>query len=299
MAHGHVVVFGVSPPLGYSDETKEHRLIRYAEGRRALSEKYPRSKAEAASLRDALTAVTEEASALKEQFDQAQAQLVSTGPSQGNVAAYRSTVAKLTEAMAVQTAAGAKSQALIKGLELKVKELERELARASSCAAANEEHAQALARQREAGVGKMGTMRRQLDSALHELAKANQSICAGALSPVEEDPPVDDGDAVDEPGTPVLSDQEGDDDNGDKCDDDESKHLGAAGVDANAGAVDPVLAAALAGIDAHNSLMFNTTRNVGPTETETEANRGLPAPEILVRSAAAGAQLGDLKMKKF
>jgi len=36
--------------------------------------------------------------------------------------------------MAVQTAAGAKSKALIEGLELKVKELERELARASSCA---------------------------------------------------------------------------------------------------------------------------------------------------------------------
>ena len=251
---------------GYSDETKENRLIRYAEDRIALSEKYSRSKAEAASLRDELVRVTEEASALKEQLDQAQAQaqLVSTGPGPGhdNAEAYRSTVAKLTEAMTVQTAAGAKSQALIKGLELKVKELERELARASSCAAANEEHAQALARQREAAVGKMGTMRRQLDSALHELAKANQSICAGALSPVEEDPPVDDGDAADESGTPVLSDQEGDDDNDDECGDDESRHLGAAGVDANAGAVGPVLAAALAGVDAHDSLMFNITHNV-------------------------------------
>ena len=50
---------------GYSDETKEHRLIRYAEDRRALSEKYSRSKVEAASLRDELARVTEEASALK------------------------------------------------------------------------------------------------------------------------------------------------------------------------------------------------------------------------------------------
>ena len=94
---------------------------------------------------------------------------------------------------------------------------------------------------------------------MNELAKANQSIFAGALSPVEEDPPVDDEDAADEPGTPVLSDQEGDDDNEDECDDVETEHLGAADV---VGAVDPVLAAALAGIDAHNSLMFNITHNV-------------------------------------
>ena len=205
--------------------------------------------------------VTEKASVLKEHLDQAKAQLVSTGPDHGNVAMYRSTVTKLTEAMAAQTAAGAKSQALIKGLELKVKALERELARASSPATANEEHAQALTRQREADVDKMDFMRRQLDSALNELAKANQSICAGALSPDEEDPPVDDGDAAEEPGTPVLSDQEGDDDNDDECGDVETERLGAADVDANAGAVDPVLAAALAGIGAHNSLMFNITHN--------------------------------------
>jgi len=74
---------------GYSDETKEHRFIKYAEDRIALLERSSRCKAEAASLRDELARVTEEASALKEHLDQAQAQLVKTGPGHGNVAMYR------------------------------------------------------------------------------------------------------------------------------------------------------------------------------------------------------------------
>ena len=80
--------------------------IRYAEDRRALSEKYSRSKVEAASLRDELARVTEDAASSKEQLDQAQSQLETTVPVQDNATIYRSTISKLTEAISVQTAAG-------------------------------------------------------------------------------------------------------------------------------------------------------------------------------------------------
>ena len=45
--------------------------------------------------------------------------------------------------------------------------------------------------------------------------------------------------------------------------------------------------------------MFKVTHGVKSQDEEEEANRGLSAPEILARSALAGAQLGDQKAAKF
>ena len=73
----------------------------------------------------------------------------------------------------------------------------------------------------------------------------------------------------------------------------------AASTEREAAASDPVLVAALAGIDAHNDFMFKVTHGVNSQDVEDEANRGLSAPEILARSALAGAQLGDQKAAKF
>lgn len=126
-----------------------------------------------------------------------------------------------------------------------------------------------------------------------ELAQRTGAFAAaGNLSPVEESPADEDDTAV-EPGTPELSDREDSDDDDNNPSSKSNSEHGAAATDREAAANDPIMGAALAEIDAHNLQMFNLTHGVQSQAAEEEANRGLSAPEILVCSALAGAQLGE------
>ena len=154
--------------------------------------------------------------------------------------------------------------------------------------------------QREHDLAQIDFLSAKLASAESELAKrvVAGSAAAPALSPVDESTDYDDDTAV-EPGTPELSDRdesEGEDNDPSSGPDEDRE---AASTEREAAASDPVLAAALAGIDAHNDFMFKVTHGVNSQDVEDEANRGLSAPEILARSALAGAQLGDQKAAKF
>ena len=57
---------------GYSEETKEQRLLRYAEDRKALSEKYNKSKTETAALRKELASAVESVEALQSKLAEVQ-----------------------------------------------------------------------------------------------------------------------------------------------------------------------------------------------------------------------------------
>ena len=283
---------------GYSEETKDQRLLRYADDRKALSEKYSKSKAETAVLRDELANAVDTVEALQDKLANVQAQS-GTGTDK-SLEVYRLTIEKMTRVITSQTEAGAKLQSHIIDLETRVGQLESDLDDAASRADAKEEHAKILDGQREHDLAQIDFLSAKLASAESELAKrvVAGSAAAPALSPVEESTDCDDDTAV-EPGTPELSDR--DDSEGEENDpsSEPGEDRKAASAEREAAASDPILAAALAGIDAHNDFMFKVTHGVKSQDEEDEANRGLTAPEILARSALEGAQLGDQKAAKF
>ena len=110
---------------------------------------------------------------------------------------------------------------------------------------------------------------------------------------VDGDEEDDEGGNDEEPGTPELSDEdEGSGRNAPRA-------KSSVAQEREAAKRDPVLAAALAEIVSHNALMFNITHNVGDAAKERAENRGLSAAEILAKSAAAGADLGDHKLSRL
>ena len=127
---------------GYSEETKDQRLLRYADDRKALSEKYSKSKAETAMLRDELTNAVATVEALQGKLANVQAQS-GTG-TEKSLEVYRVTIEKMTRVITSQTEAGAKHQSHIIDLETRVRQLESDLDDASSRADAKEEHAKIL-----------------------------------------------------------------------------------------------------------------------------------------------------------
>ena len=154
---------------GYSEETKDQRLLRYADDRKALSEKYSKSKTEIAILRDELANAVADVKALQDKLANVQTQ-PGTGTDK-SLEVYRVTIEKMTQVITSQTEAGVKHQSHIMGLETRVRLLESDLEDASSRADAKEEHAKILDEQREHGLAQIDFLSAKLASAESELAK--------------------------------------------------------------------------------------------------------------------------------